>query len=264
MRKYREIAVTYLKAQLVWRADVIFNMIFTIGKIIFARILWGAIFEGKEMVAGFTYHGMMSYYIISSFLSQIEMSGGISREISDRIRNGTFSRYMVIPVKIDRYFLAMEAGVVAFYMVFDLFAAGIWIFLFRIQFEFTGELLMIAGAFMMILLGLVFMVQLNYYLGLLTLKFQEIGTFLMIKDNLAAFVTGSMIPLVLLPAEIVAVMRVFPFYYVTYLPAMLLIGRCREEMAAGLLVLSGWCILMELINRRTYEAYRLKFDGVGI
>lgn len=110
MRKYTETALIYFKAQLIWRADTVFNMLFTVTKIIFAYVLWDAIFEGKEMIAGFTFHSMLSYYIISSFLSQIEMSGGISREISSRIRTGTFSKYMVIPVNIEKYFLAMETG----------------------------------------------------------------------------------------------------------------------------------------------------------
>ena len=78
MRKYTETALIYFKAQLIWRADTVFNMLFTVTKIIFAYVLWDAIFEGKEMIAGFTFHSMLSYYIISSFLSQIEMSGGIS------------------------------------------------------------------------------------------------------------------------------------------------------------------------------------------
>jgi len=39
MRKYWEISKTYMKTQLVWRADVIFNMIFTISQILFAYLL---------------------------------------------------------------------------------------------------------------------------------------------------------------------------------------------------------------------------------
>ncbi len=62
MRKYWEISKTYMKAQLVWRADVIFNMIFTISKILFAYLLWGTVFQDKEMVGTFTFHGMLSYY----------------------------------------------------------------------------------------------------------------------------------------------------------------------------------------------------------
>ena len=46
MRKYTETALIYFKAQLIWRADTVFNMLFTVTKIIFAYVLWGAIFEG--------------------------------------------------------------------------------------------------------------------------------------------------------------------------------------------------------------------------
>lgn len=264
MYKYLEIAKIYIKAQLVWRADAVFNMAFTITKILFAYLLWGTIFGSRSEVAGFTFHSMLSYYIISSFLTQIDMSGGISGEISARIRNGTFSKYMIIPVNIEKYFIAMEAGVVAFYMIFDFIAAVVWIFIFQIKFVFTTNPVTIACAALMILMGLLFMVQLNYYLGLLTLKYQEIGTFLMIKNSIVALITGSIIPLALLPDTFVSFMKVFPFYYVTYLPSMLLIGRSQNEMAAGLLVVFSWCVFLQILIKVTWENYRRKYDGVGI
>lgn len=263
-RKYREVTRIHLKAQLAWRADVAFNMLFTISKILFACLLWRIIFAENEVVAGFTLHGMLSYYIISSFLSQIEMSEGISSEISWRIRSGSFSNFMVLPVSIEGYFMAMEVGVVLFYLLFDFLAAAMWIFLFGIEFSFTQDAFVIACAVLMILLGLFFMVQLNYFLGILTLKYQEISTFLMIKNNIISLVTGSIVPLVLFPEFIVKGMRCLPFYYVTYLPSMLLVGRCREEAVPGLLILSCWCIVMQAAITFTWAKYRKKYDGVGI
>lgn len=264
MRKYMEIASVHFRAQLIWRADTVFQMLFTVTRIIFAFVLWGAVFEGKETISGFTFDSMLSYYVVSSFLAQIELSGGISGEISARIRNGTFSGYMVLPMNMEGYFLAMEAGVAAFNVLFDLFAAGIWVVLFGIHFVFTADAGTIVCAALMVFLGLLFMVQLNFYLGLLTLRFEEISTFLMIKDNLVSLVTGTIIPLVLLPEGLTAFMRFFPFYYVTYLPSMLLTGRNGEEAVRGVFLMAGWCIFMELVNRRTYQTYRLKYDGVGI
>lgn len=263
-RKYREAARINLKAQLAWRADVAFNMLFTISRILFAYLLWGIIFAENELVAGFTFHGMLSYYIISSFLSQIEMSDGISGEISSRIRNGSFSNFMVLPMNIEGYFAAMELGVVLFYIVFDFIAAAVWIFLFRIRFVFTSDPFVIGCAAVMILLGLVFMVQLNYFLGILTLKYQEISTFLMIKNNIVSLITGSIVPLALFPDMIIRAMRLLPFYYVTYLPSMLLVGHNREEALPGLLILACWCVGMQLMISVTWRKYRKKYDGVGI
>ena len=262
--KYLEVTKTYMKTQLVWRADVILNMVFTVTKIIFAYLLWKMVFQQREMVGEFTFHGMMSYYIISSFLSQLEMSEGIGREIHERIRNGTFSKYLIIPVGIEKYFMAMELGIVLFYVVFDFIAAMVWVFIFRIQFVFATDNGVIVCAVVMAVLGMVFMVQLHYFLGLLTLKYQGIGTFLMIKNNLMALVTGTIIPLALFPEGIVKMMRLLPFYYVIYLPAMLLSGKCEEEAWTGLAAIVCWCLVMQFIIHGTWKKYLRKYDGVGI
>lgn len=264
MRKYTEVIRIYLKAQLAWRVDVIFQMLFAVSKIVFAYLLWSIIFENRSEVAGFTFHGMLSYYIISSFLSQLDLSAGLSEEISARIRNGTFSNYMVLPVRIQGYFVSMEIGVMAFYLLFDLLASGIWVVLFRIRFVLTQDILVAGCALLMIILGLLFMIQLNFYLGILTLKYEEIQTFLMIKNNLIALVTGSMIPLALFPEGVVRLMRLLPFYYVTYLPSMLLTGRCQEEAVPGLALLAGWCVMMQLVIGSTWKKYRRKYEGAGI
>lgn len=264
MKKYREIIRIYLKSQLAWRVDVIFNMIFTVTRILFAYLLWGIIYQDCDTVAGFTFHGMLSYYIISSFLTQLEMSKGISEEITNRIRGGKFSNYMVLPVNMEGYFTAMETGIVLFYLVFDFLAAIVWIFVFQIQFTFSGNGIVICMALLMVLLGLFFMVQLNYYLGILTFKYEEISTFLMIKDNLVSLITGSIVPLALFPEAIQNLMKLLPFYYVTYLPAMLLTGRCEEEAVGGILILLFWCVVMQILITVTWKKYRVKYDGVGI
>ena len=264
MRKYIETAKLYLKAQLAWRSDVFFQMLFTITKILFAYLLWGMIFREKNTVVGFTFHGMLSYYIISSFLSQLEMSSGISEEITGRIRNGTFSKFVVLPLNIESYFIAQEIGVVLFYLGFDLLAAVVWIFIFRIQFVFTMDPLLILCALLMILIGLLFMVQLNFFLGILTLRFEEISTFLMIKNNLVSLITGTIVPLALFPEQVISCLKLLPFYYVTYLPSMLLTGRCTGEALPGLLILTGWCIAIQFLITFTWNRYRIKYDGVGI
>ena len=99
MKKYLEIAKAYMKAQLIWRADIIIDVILSVVKLLFAWILWGILFEGKEQIAGLGFQAMISYYIISSYLFQMEKSAEISRQMTSMLRNGTFSKYMVIPLQ---------------------------------------------------------------------------------------------------------------------------------------------------------------------
>lgn len=125
-------------------------------------------------------------------------------------------------------------------------------------------------AICMIVLGLIFMAQLNCFLGILVLKFQDISLFLMIKYNIVALITGTMIPLTLLPAHFVSAMRIFPFYYVTYLPSMLLIGRNSGEASVGLMVfrlsffgaffVDGSLFLLQLLM---FGAIYTQVDSIG-
>lgn len=264
MKAYIETAKVLFKSQLAYRFDTLLSMVFTVSKIILAYVLWGAIFESRELVAGFTFHSMISYYIISSFFSQLDQSSGTGRQISDEIRDGLFSKYMVRPINIFGYFSAQTAGVSAYLLGFNLLAALVWVVIFRIQLAITGELALLLAALGLLLLGLIFMMQLNFYIGILAFKFLETGVFMMIKDNILQFVTGTLIPLTIIPAPIVAVMQYFPFYYVTYLPTMLALGRKQEEILLGVIVLVAWNLAMALINTWTWQRLRTKYDGVGI
>lgn len=264
MRKYLEIAKISFKSQLAWRFDVAMSVLSVFVKILFAYILWGAIFGQKDTVSGFSFSSMLSYYFVSSLLSQLDLSNKVSSEISGRIRDGSFSKFMVVPANTRVYFLAQTLGFEFLYIIFDLLAATVCAIAYQIRFSFTTDFMTIICAVFMIVLGLIFMVQLNYFLGILVLKFQDISLLLMIKDNIVALITGAMIPLTLLPDDLVSVMRIFPFYYVTYLPSMLLIGRNGGEAFVGLVVLCIWVSLFLIINKLTYDRLRVRYDGVGI
>lgn len=264
MGKYVEIMKIFFKAQIAYRFDVAMTVLFTVSKILFAYILWGAIFGQNKTVAGFNFQMMLSYYIISSFLAQIEMSDGVSGEIGNRIRGGTFSKYMVIPANTQGYFIAQTFGAMAFYLLFIFAATVLWVFVFAVKLTITSSISVILSTVLMVVLGLLFMIQLNYFLGILAFKFQDIRLFLMIKGNIIAFVTGALVPLVLLPANVVLVMRLFPFYYVTYLPSMLLIGKNANEAFIGIVVLSAWLLIFTILNKFAYNKLRVVYDGVGI
>lgn len=264
MRKYLEVAKIYLKQQLIWRADTVFQLIILVTKILFAYLLWGAIYGNKQEVAGFTFSAMLSYYIISSFLSIIDTSGEIGQDISGRIRNGTFSSYMILPMGTLRFYIARQFGTTVFYGVCILGALALWMVLFPVGFVMTGSWQILLAVLVLVGIGMLFMVQLNYFLGILTFRFQEISTFLMIKDNLIALITGALIPLVLLPEGMIMVMKFFPFYYVTYLPSMALIGKCQDEIITGIVVLTAWSLCFAVLNRVFFGRYRIKYDGVGI
>jgi ABC-2 type transport system permease protein len=264
LSKYLETAKIMFKQQIAYRFDTLLSMLFTISKILLAYVLWGAIFSEQEVVSGFTFHTMLSYYIISSFITQLDQSSKFSWQLAHEIRNGIFSKYLVRPMGIFRYFSAQAVGVSAYLITFNFIAALLWVVVFRINFQLTQEPQLWVYAILLVLLGLLFMMQLNYYIGILAFHFLDTSLFMMIKENLVQFITGALIPLTLLPESIVSVMSYFPFYAMTYLPTMLLLGRHQEEALFGLFILFMWNLLLGIVTQLTYQHYRVKYDGVGI
>lgn len=262
--KYVETAKIIFKGEFAYRFNTAMRMLYTVTKMLFAYILWGAIYEYQQDVAGFGFGAMLTYYVLSSTISQLDLSDGISGEVSARILNGTFSARMVMPVNIFGFYAAQTVGVACFHLSLNLIAAVIWVFLFRIPFALTGDALIWAGALWMIALGLFFMMQLNFTTGILAFKFHEIWMFNMIKDGIIQFASGAMIPLNLLPGGLNAVMRFFPFYHVVYQPAMLLMGRNTDQMGMGIAVLLIWNAAFAWLNRYLYNRLRKQYDGVGI
>lgn len=264
MKKYLAVAILSLKQQFSFRFDILTAMLIALMKVLFAMIVWGAVFGAREDIAGFTLSNMITYYVVSALLTQLDMSDNIGSEVSGRIRDGGFSKYMILPINIERQFLWQTLGSAAVYFVFNLLAMALWVLGFGLEMTFASDPFVLLCAVLMVVLGLVFMAQFSFFLGLWAFKFQDVGSLLMIKRNIADFVTGAIVPLVLMPPAIVGAMRFLPFYYVTYLPTMLIIGRSAGEAVPGLVVITLWVFVFYVMNRVVYKHLRLKNDGVGI
>ena len=265
MKKYVEIAKILFKAQMIYRFDVIMTAVSTIWRVAFAWILWGTIFAGRDEVGGFTLQAMLSYYVISSFFATTDMSGGVSIEVSERIKEGTFSKFMVIPSNPQFHFLSQTIGTSAYYGLFAALAAVVSALVFRINLLFTADPRQIVLAIAMFFLGIVFMSSYQFFLGIWAFKYQDIRFLLFTFPVIVQFFKGEFVPLSLLPEVMIHILRYFPFTHVSYTPAMLLTGRMYfSEGLFGLAVLGVWTVGMMIVGQLAYKRLRMKYEGVGI
>ena len=269
MSKYIAVAKIHFKAQLAYRFEVMMTALSTIWRVVFAWILWGAIFAARDEVGGFTHQAMLSYYLISSFFATMDVSGGVSGgmcgEICGRIKDGTFSKFMVIPSNPQLHFLSQTLGSSAYYGLFALLAAVVSAFIFRINPSITTDPAAILLAVSMFLLGIVFMNGYQFFLGIWAFKLQDTLFLTHLLTDVVYFLKGEMIPLSLLPAVFERALRFLPFTHTLYTPAMLLIGKL--DVYEGLLrftVLAVWTFGIMVVSQIVYGRLRRKYEGVGI
>ncbi len=265
MRKYFAVARITFKAQVVYRFDVIMTAMGTMWRVVFAWILWGAIFALREDVGGFTIRTMLTYYVISAFFVAMDVSDGVSAEVSTRIKEGTFSKFMVVPANPQLHFLSQTFGTCGYYAAFSLLAAMVGTVIFRIRLVVTTNPVNLLLTVAVFLVGVAFMNGYQFFLGLWAFKFQEIGFMLHVLPNIASFLKGEMVPLSLLPPVLVGGLRFLPFTHVVYTPTMLLMGEMEwSEGLVGLAVLAVWTVVMAAVGQLAYRGLRVKYEGVGI
>ena len=264
MKKYREALFIAFKTRAAYRFDTGMQVLSGVARVLFAWLLWSSIYKGRVLVAGFTLDTMILYYLIQSFFAQMDNTGRIAEELSTHIRAGTFSKFLVLPIRVQPYLFAQSLGSAAYMVFFSLGASALCLLIFPVRPEWTALPLDLMQAAALLILGRVFLSQFHFFLGVLTFKYQDIWLFLMIKSNVLAFLAGMLVPLTLMPEAVVKVLRLTPFYHAAHLPAMLLLGRGGGEAAAGMLVLIVWIGFFALINKQTYAHLRTRYDGVGI
>jgi ABC-2 type transport system permease protein len=265
MSKYIAVARILFKAQMAYRFDVIMTAVSMVWRVAFAWILWNAIYASRDTVGGFTLQAMLSYYLINSFLATMDMSSGVSSEVSNRIKEGTYSKFMVIPSNPQLHFLSQTAGASLYYGLFAVMAAVLSAFVFRINMVFTTDPVHILLAFAVFLLGTVFMNSFQFFVGIWAFKFQDVSFLLYTFPAIIQFFRGEFVPLTLLPAVLVDALRFFPFTHISFTPTMLLTGRMdSSEGLFGLAVLGVWTLVMMAVCELTYNRLRIKYEGVGI
>ncbi|MDR1600177.1 MAG: ABC-2 family transporter protein [Oscillospiraceae bacterium] len=262
--KFIAVARTLFKAQTAYRFDMAMAAVETLGRVLFARILWGVVFQSRETVGGFTYQRMLAYYVVSSFLVSLETSYSVESELNERIRGGSFSKYMVIPTNPIAHFMARTCGSALYSAMFTSVAAVFGAAAFGARLTGAVEPGAAASAALMIPLGLAFMVCFRFWIGVMAFRFEDAGFFIHLEGSVIQFVTGAMVPLALLPDSVTGALRFLPFHYVTYTPAMLLTGQLsRREGWAGLAILAAWMCVMLPLAQLTYDRARVRYDGVG-
>jgi len=264
MKKYVEIAKIFFKSQMAYRFDVAITALEAIGRVLFAWLIWGAVFIGRDTVSGFTFQAMLLYYVVSSFLLVLDNFTSVSSEVSGRIRGGTFSKYMVIPANPISHFWAQTFGIAAYYSIFALPIVVLSGFLFGAG-AFTPSPMVVLCALIMIFMGMTFMVSYHFFIGLLAFKFNDVVFFLHLQGSVISFTQGGMIPLNLLPEAALNLLRLLPFPHAVFTPTMLLTGNMDlMDGLSSLGVLAFWTIGMAMVSQFAYNRLRIKYDGVGV
>ncbi|GAC1465804.1 MAG: ABC-2 family transporter protein [Isosphaeraceae bacterium] len=266
LRKYVKIFRASLVERMTYRGDFLFGTLMRFLPLITTILLWQAIYDGsgKMQLAGFRYREMIAYLLLTNisrmFSSMPNLAGGIARDI----REGTLKRYMIQPVDMIGYLVAYRVAHKVAYIAMSFLPYAILFFICRRYFDgIPDALTLLAYAFSLVLAFLVgFFFEAS--VGMVGFWFLEVTSLLYIVMTLNFFISGHMLPLDLLPAPWAGILKMLPFQYMAYFPAVVFLGKIRGwELVFHLLLELLWALGFMLLARALYRRGLKHYGAYG-
>ncbi|HEX9019193.1 MAG TPA: ABC-2 family transporter protein [Anaerolineaceae bacterium] len=262
--KYLQVAKITWKSMIAYQTDTWLGAGVSGFRVLLAFLLWQAIFAGRSEVAGFTLPMMVTYYLVSGLLGRLQHQDGLAWQLATEVREGQFSKYLVRPMPVVGFFLGAGAGRWIFLLLVNLGSLLAWAVVFSRWLVPPANPLSLLWLLALVPLGALVMLLLNHDIALLSLRYQDITGFMILKGSILEFLSGVMIPLSLLPPGLVSALQLTPFYYVVYYPTSLFLGTQTAPPWEAILVLCAWCLVLFAAGQVWFLRARKYYEGVGI
>ena len=263
LKKYTAVFNVTFKESIAYRFDTLTSALFSFLKIYLAYLLWQAIFTGKETIGGYSFPMMLTYYILITFITRIARSENIIWETAEEVRTGGYTKYITRPIRHFSYCLARSLSKGAFSFLVDTIAFILWIIIFRSYFFIPENPVNVLYFILFSFLGLFTLMQVHYLIALISFKTVDIAGPYFFFSNFIEFMSGSFIPLLLLPALVQKIISFTPFYYILYYPVSLYLGLELDRMGQALIVIVGWNLIFALYRTFLYKRMISLYEGVG-
>lgn len=262
IRKYFKIFRASLVERMAYRSDFLLGTVLRFVPMVTTILLWQAIYEGagQTELAGFRYRDMIAYLLLTNisrmFSSMPGLAGGVARDI----RDGALKRYLLQPVDMIGYLLSYRVAHKVAYIVTSFLPYALLFFLCRRYFDgFPDALTMLAYA-----VSLIFAFLVGFFfeatVGMVGFWFLEVTSLLYIVMTLNFFISGHMLPLDLLPQPWSTLLKLLPFQYMAYFPAVVFLKKVQGwelvyYLIGEVLWAVGFMVLARYLYRRGLKHY---------
>ncbi len=259
-----------MQERLVYRAEFAMGTLMRFLPIITQIFLWQAIFsaieteQGKGTIAGYSFHGMIAYYLLTTVSRAFSSMPGLASGIARDIRDGTVKKFLVQPIDMLSFLLMRR---IAHKLVYYLVAIGPFALVFFLCRGFFGgwpEPPVLAAFLFSLLLGFLLGFFLEATLGMIGFWFLEVTSLMFVYMLLSFFFSGHMFPIDLLPGVWGDLVRLLPLQYLAYFPAAIFLGKVSgPELVTGLWIQFAWMVFFAVAARVAFHFGVRRYSGFG-
>lgn len=265
MARYMKVTLISFISTLEYRMDFFLDLISKFFPALIQCFMWTAIFANstEKIIMNYTYHQIMVYTTFSIFTTAM-VSVNIHWKIAEEIKNGNLSKYLILPIKYFGYkvfqFLGIKIMEVA---VVFLGIVVVATFFRRTNYVFL-KLENIVFYTFFILLGLILQFLIYYCVSCLAFWMGECGGVFIVIQVTSSIVSGAIFPLDVFGSKVLNISRLLPFYYITYFPTNIMIGKITVAgIYSGILVMGVWIILLSIVSYLLWNRGMKRYIAMG-
>lgn len=259
-KKYWIIFKNGINLQLINRLDFFTGFIAEAFSLLIMIYLWLSVYRQGSQIGSYSLKALIVYYVISKLIGLIVKTGNLPKKINMIIKMGELNNYLVKPVNLmfNMFFFNISESIVRLAAL--LIITSPWYpYLFSniLLIDFT-----IFAFFLLISISINFLIF--YMIGILTFFLDEIIGLASLFSVIAAFLSGLIIPLDIMPAQLKIIVGILPFQYIVFVPIKILTGDITAHTLNSA-ILGGmiWVLILYLLAIYTYKSGLKKYEAFG-
>jgi len=265
-KKYWKILRVSLVERLVYRADFLISTVLRFLPLVTSFLLWEAIYgpPPQKDIKGFSRDQMIAYLLLVQISRMFSSMPGLAAGIANDIREGNLKKYLLQPIDMLAYLLAYRGAHKLAYIITSAIPYGLLFVYFHDAFGGFPDPATFVAYVLSLLLGFLVGFFFEATIGMIGFWFLEVTSFLYIINTINFFVSGHMFPLDLLPSGLVTILKILPFQYLAYFPAMVFLNKVpADELWWWLAAELAWALFFMVMARWLYRRGLRHYSAYG-
>jgi viologen exporter family transport system permease protein len=264
LRKYVSMTLVSIQDAFTYRANAAVWMVVDFVPAVVMILVWIAAYSGRREVEGYNLPQMVTYYLLSGIIAGA-LTSHAEFTMNWEIRDGRLTPQLSRPINYPVGVMCRETGWIVAKCVVGLPVFALLIFLFRRHF-LVPQLSPVEwlGAATAMVFSYVILSEIGACLGCISLWTIEASGVFELWWSMGGVLSGSLLPLELLPGPLRALANVMPHQWGTYFPVRVLLGKGGPgALWEGLFIQAGWIAGLAIILGTLWRLGTRKYEGWG-
>jgi ABC-2 type transport system permease protein len=243
-----------------YRMEVFTNVAGLVVRLYLMRAVWTALYAQNVAPAGVPLHSVLTYTVIALLMSLVlEIDG--TRQIREKIREGTIATDLMKPISLPLYFFSDGVGMTLLHAMLIVPALAIALLMVHVDVPPPPVLAAFALSFA---LGYLVNFLLNFLMNCVAFWTLETFAIQLMVRWVSDLLSGQIVPLIFFPGVLQKVVLALPFAAIYSTPLLIYLGTIPpSDYMKAFAVQAGWFVAFAALSAVVWRAAQNRVVSQG-